>query len=93
MILAGVWHLRRDAHGEPVGISAVQWAGIFVGAVVILAAFMMDYRNLMAGGMPHPFNWGVFSAGLLIGVGSYSWAARMERKVVAAMRSAGAADR
>jgi hypothetical protein len=76
MILAGVWHLRRDARGEPVGISAAQWAGIMLGAVVILVAFMMDYRNLIVGGMPNPFNWSVFSAGLVIGIVSYAWAAR-----------------
>jgi hypothetical protein len=31
MIVAGVWHLRRDAHDEPVGIRATQWAGIMAG--------------------------------------------------------------
>jgi hypothetical protein len=39
----------------------------------------------------HPLNWGVFSAGLLIGVGSYAWAARAAGRAeggVAAMRSA-----
>jgi hypothetical protein len=64
-------------------------------AVIIVISFVMDYRNLMAGGMPHPFNWSVFSAGLLIGVGSYAWAARVagraEGNVVAAMRGADAA--
>jgi hypothetical protein len=91
LIVAGVWHLRRrEAHGEPVGISAAQWAGIVLGAVVIIISFMMDCRNLKAGGMPHPFNWIVFSAGLLIGVGSYAWAAHAAGKVVAAMRSADA---
>jgi hypothetical protein len=40
------------------------------------------------------FNWSVFSAGLLMGTGSYGWAVRAagraERKVVAAMLSADA---
>jgi hypothetical protein len=93
MIWTGVWHLRRDARGEPVGISAAQWAGIIVGAVVIIVSFVLDYRNLLAGGMPRPFNWGVFAAGLVIGVGSYAWAARTagraERNVAAAMRERG----
>jgi hypothetical protein len=92
MIAAGVWHLRRDAQGDPVGISAGQWAGITIGAAVIVVSFAMDYRNLMAGGMPHPFSWSVFSAGLLIGVGSYAWAARrVDRNVAVPMRSAQAA--
>jgi hypothetical protein len=93
MLLAGVWHLRRDAHGEPVRIRAAQWAGIMVGAVVIVISFVLDYRNLVAGGMPHPFNWSVFSAGLLIGGGSYASAVhaagRAGRKV-AALRGADA---
>jgi hypothetical protein len=81
MIPAGMWHLRQDTHSDPVGISAAQWAGIMVGAVVIVISFAMDYRNLMAGGMPHPFSWSVFSGGLVIGVGSYAWAARAARRV------------
>jgi hypothetical protein len=92
MILAGGWHLRQEAYGESVGIGRAQWAGILVGAVVIIISFVLDYRNLMAGGMPHPFNWSMFSAGLLIGVGSYAWAARAagraERNVVTMMRGA-----
>jgi hypothetical protein len=76
MISVGVWHLRREARRDPVSINAVQWAGVMIGAVVIVISFAMDYATLMAGGMPHPFNWSVFSAGLLIGLGSYVWAAR-----------------
>jgi hypothetical protein len=87
MIAAGVWHLRQDGHGEPVGFSAVQWAGIMIGAAVIVTSFAMDYRNLMAGGTPHPFSWSVFSAGLLIGVGNYVWAARrVDQNVIAPMQ-------
>jgi hypothetical protein len=95
MVLAGAWHLRRDAYGDPVGISAAHWVGVVAGAVVIVISFAMDYRNLMAGGVPHPFSWSVFSAGLLIGIGSYAWAARTggraEKKLIAPMRSAEAA--
>jgi hypothetical protein len=47
-----------------------------LGAVVIIISFVMDFRNPTAGGMPHPFNWSVLSAGLVIGVGSYAWAER-----------------
>ena len=96
MILAGVWHLRRDAGGDPVAISMTQWAGVLIGAVVIVISFAMDYANLMAGGMPHPFHWNLFSAGLLIGVGSYVWAARSggrrKENVIAPLRSMEAAQ-
>ena len=75
MIVAGVWQLRSEARGEPVRIGAAHWAGILTGAAIIVFAFAMDYKNVMAGGLPQPFNWTVFALGLLTGVGSYAHAA------------------
>jgi hypothetical protein len=54
----------------------VQWTGILAGAVVIVIAFAMDYRNVMGGGLPRPFHWTIFGAGLVLGMGSYAGAAR-----------------
>ena len=79
MIAAGVWHLR-----SPVRIGAVHWWGILCGAIVIIVAFAMDYRDIMAGGMPRNFNWWVFGAGLGTGVGSYVSAVR-SRQVAGSM--------
>jgi hypothetical protein len=79
MIAAGMWHLRSEARGDSISIGPPHWAGIVVGAVVIVISFAMDYGNLMAGGMPHAFNWTVFLAGMAIGVGSYFWAALTSR--------------
>jgi hypothetical protein len=76
MIAAGVWHLRSDARGESIRIRTPHWGGIIAGALVIILSFTMDYRHLLAGGVPHSFNWSVFLAGLAIGVGSYALAAR-----------------
>jgi len=75
MIGAGLWHLRAEARRAPVHIRPAGWAGILAGALVIIVAFAMDYRNIMAGGQPNPFNWAVFAAGLLLGTGSYAWSA------------------
>ncbi|HEY2015530.1 MAG TPA: hypothetical protein VGH38_18625 [Bryobacteraceae bacterium] len=75
MVAAGVWHLRREARGGPVHIRPRHWTGLLAGAVVIVVSFAMDYRNIMAGGMPHPFPWIVFGLGLALGVGSYICAA------------------
>jgi len=75
MIAAGVWQLRNESRGRPIAIGRGNWAGITAGAVVIVVSFAADYRNIMAGGIPHPFNWGLFGLGMTIGVGSYSWAA------------------
>ena len=80
MIAAGMWHLRAQARDQPVRIGAGHWSGILLGAVIIIVAFAMDYRHIMAGGVPVRFNWSVFGAGLALGTGSYGWAAWMSRR-------------
>src|SRR5580692_7184071 len=71
MIIAGIWCLWREAASKPLQIGRWNTAGVLVGAFVIILSFTLDYRNILAGGMPHPFHWGVFSLGLAIGIGSY----------------------
>jgi hypothetical protein len=87
MISAGLWHLRREAIGERMPLGILQWIGIVSGAFVIIASFTMDYRNIMAGGIPRPFNWAIFGLGIAIGLLSYASAAiasRTQRKRAAA---------
>jgi len=79
MIAAGVWHLRWEERAQPIRLGAEHWGGILAGAAVIVVSFAMDYRNIMAGRMPHPFNWTVFTLGLAMGVASYAWAASASR--------------
>ena len=76
MIGAGGYHLRRDAAARPVHLGGGHWAGILGGAVVIVVAFAIDYRNIMAGAMPHPFHWTLFAIGLGGGLFPYARAAR-----------------
>jgi hypothetical protein len=75
MIAAGVWHLRAQAQGQAVRIGRAQWSGIMAGAAVIVIAFAMDYRSIMAGGIPRQFKWWVFTTGLGVGILSYVGAA------------------
>jgi hypothetical protein len=76
MIVAGAWHLRREARHEPIHLDAAHWAGLLLGAAVIVLAFAMDYRYIMSAGIPRRFHWGVFVLGMLMGVSSYGGAAR-----------------
>jgi hypothetical protein len=46
---------------------------------VIILSFTLDCGTIMAGGMPPPFHWGVFAAGLGIGVLGYAKAAARDR--------------
>lgn len=75
MIAAGIWCLQREAAARPLRIGLWNIVGVLLGAFVIILSFTLDYRNVMAGGMPHPFHWGVFSLGLGIGAVSYGRAA------------------
>jgi hypothetical protein len=76
MIAAGLWQLRRKAIGESIHLGVPHWLGILAGAAVVVVSFAMDYQNVLAGGMPHPFHWSVFGTGMAIGVGSFATAAR-----------------
>jgi len=71
MITGGVWCLWREAAGRPLRIGLWNAVGVLAGALVIVLAFTLDYRNIMAGGMPHAFHWGVFALGMGIGAASY----------------------
>jgi len=80
MIAAGLWHLRREASENPVRLGGWNWTAIVAGAMILIVSFTLDYRNIMAGGMPHRFRSGVFGLGLAIGVLSYAEAAIRSRR-------------
>jgi hypothetical protein len=73
LVVAGVVALRRA-----VGLKRRHWAGIGCGAVAILLSFLWDSPNVLAGGFPHPFFWGLFAAGEVAGFGSFLIALRNE---------------
>jgi hypothetical protein len=72
MIAGGIWCLQREASGRPLRIGHWNIAGVVSGALVIIVSFSLDFRNIMSGGMPHPFHRGIFGLGLGIGVVSYA---------------------
>ncbi len=71
--------LLRGAVGRGVGLGAWHAAGILAGGLTIVLSFTLDYRNIMAGGLPRPFHWGVFVLGMAIGMGSYVQAAMRDK--------------
>jgi len=74
MTAAGVWHLTGAVH-----LSAIHWIGIVAGGALIVVSFTLDCRAIISGGMPPPFHWGVFIAGLALGVLSYA-TSKLSRK-------------
>jgi hypothetical protein len=76
MIAAGALLLWREHNARPIAIDRVQWAAIVAGGLIILAAFMADFRNTARGGNPNAFHWGVFAAGGVLGVIGFASALR-----------------
>jgi len=68
MIACGLIALR---HGG-LSIPGRSWLGILAGAVVIVLAFVWDFRNIAAGGLPNHFNWPLFFAGEAIGLMAFT---------------------
>jgi hypothetical protein len=64
---------------RPVDIRAPQWIGLILGGVLIVLSFTWDFRNVLAGNLPHPFAWWRFLAGELVGAGTFLYASLKRR--------------
>jgi hypothetical protein len=73
VVAAGMAALKRPVH-----FKRWHWAGVGCGALAILLSFLWDSPNVLAGGFPHPFFWGLFAAGEAAGFGSFLIALRNE---------------
>jgi len=59
------------ALARPVRMLPVHWIAMTLGGALILISFMWDYRNIIAGGLPRPFAWGLFGMGELVGIAAF----------------------
>jgi hypothetical protein len=75
MIICGLIALRSESVHE----TPLHWLGVLAGAVVIVIAFVWDFRNTSAGGLPNPFNWPLFLIGEAIGLTAFLAAAKTPR--------------
>lgn len=72
MILAAGAVLFYEADGRPLEVGWGHWALIVSGGVLVIVSFCWDYRNIMSGGPPNPFNWPLFIAGLALSGAPFS---------------------
>jgi hypothetical protein len=49
----------------------LEWAAMVAGGLVVILAFVWDFRNTMAGGLPNPFKWSLFFAGEAIAIAGF----------------------
>ncbi|HXA64763.1 MAG TPA: hypothetical protein VNV82_06410 [Bryobacteraceae bacterium] len=52
-----------------------EWMAMIAGGIIVILSFVWDYRNMMAGGLPNPFNWPLFLVGEFIALISFFVAA------------------
>jgi hypothetical protein len=52
------------------------WLTMIAGGLVVILAFVWDFRNTMAGGLPNPFNWPLFLVGEALGITGFLAALR-----------------
>jgi hypothetical protein len=71
MIVCGVLALRR-----PVRFRRIHWIGLLAGAALILASFLWDFREILAGAVPQTFAWPLFWTGELAAAAAFAHAWR-----------------
>ena len=76
LVVGGVLLLRRGARGEPYTFALPLRILLFAGALLVFASFMLDFRIALSQTDPPPFRWGLFSAGVGLGVVALTLALR-----------------
>jgi hypothetical protein len=80
MIGAGLLMLHLADRGRPLEPRWCHWAGITIGALMIVVSFSKDYQQVVAGQMPEPFSWPLFAAGELLGLAALAHAIAVTRR-------------
>lgn len=72
MIISGLTVLGFEAKNRPLAAGWAHWAALTVAGSIVIVSFCLDYKNIMAGGLPSPFNWTLFLIGLGAGVAAFA---------------------
>ena len=72
LIVCGLISLSRG--GVPARMQ--HWLTMIAGGLVVILSFIWDFRNTMAGGLPHQFNWPLFLLGEALGLTGFLAALR-----------------
>jgi hypothetical protein len=66
LVVSGLLVLLFEATDYPLNAQWSDWALITAGGLIVIVSFCLNYRPVMAGGLPVSFNWRLFLAGFLI---------------------------
>jgi hypothetical protein len=85
MIAASSFLLRLKARGLVLGLSPALWALAIAGGLVVILSLTLDFRIALEGRDPPPFRWGIFAAGMAMGIAAVAAGAR---RILASPRTA-----
>jgi hypothetical protein len=71
MIVCGIVVLRYEHSECPLDARWRDWFLIAAGGVIVVVSCCWDYSNIMAGGLPNPFNWSVFAVGIMLSFATF----------------------
>ena len=80
MISSSFLILNLDNRGIDVAASKTEWGLTVLSATLIFISFILDFQNIVRGGMPHPFRWDIFGIGLLLGIVVFARRYRLTKK-------------
>jgi hypothetical protein len=71
MICCGLVVLFFEDRRKPIIPTWKDWLLLTLGGLIVIVSFCWDYRSIVEGSEPAPFNWLLFFTGLAIGVGTF----------------------
>jgi len=66
LITAALITLFFEDKSQPLLVRWRDWLLIVVGGFLVIVSFCWDYKNIIAGGLPNPFEWKIFFLGLAL---------------------------
>jgi hypothetical protein len=72
LIVAGLMVLFFEDKGRPLLLKSRDWLLIVIGGVIVIVSFCWDYKNIMGGGFPDPFEWKIFFTGLILSATTFA---------------------
>lgn len=56
------------ARGRALRVTSREWAGLVAGGLVVVASFVVDWREIVSGAEPRTYPWWLFAAGECLGL-------------------------
>ncbi len=76
LITAALIVLFFEDKSQPLLVTWRDWLLIVVGGFIVIVSFCWDYKNIIAGGFPNPFEWKLFFLGLAVSIVTFLFAVR-----------------